>query len=388
MKKNVKRLLWLIAAALTVWFGLTLNRREPVPEYLTDTVRRTTIRQTVAATGEITAAQLVDVGAQASGQIKAMHVAIGQEVRKGDLIAEIDDAHQRNRLNTQKAVLDTYRAQLAAAQTALRHTARRLARENALLAENATSPQEQENAENAHTAAQARVTELQSLIRQTKIAIDTAQSDLGHTRIISPIDGTVVALVVQEGQTVSANQSIPTIVQVANLRQMLNKMQIAEGDRSKVAAGQTLHFTTLSEPERTRQTVLDSVDPGLTAMSQGRYTNLGDNGGSAVYYYARATVANEDGKLAIGMTTQNEITVGQAENVLAVPAMAVRSRDGRRHVRILHDDGSSAEHTVETGISDGTLTEIRSGLEEGQTVIVSESNGQTPAGGGRRPARM
>ncbi|MDO4694882.1 MAG: efflux RND transporter periplasmic adaptor subunit [Eikenella sp.] len=376
MKKRTK---WLIAVTvllllLLAFFWLSPDR-EPQTDYLTESARRGDIRQTVAATGEISAAQLVDVGAQASGQIKVMHVKIGQQVKQGDLIAEIDATSQANALNTHRAKLDTYRAQLASAQIALQTAGRQLNREQALMAENATSRQELENAQDTHAAAKARVAELQSLIRQTRIAINTAEADLGYTRITAPISGTVVSVRVEEGQTVNANQTAPTIVQIADLGRMLNKMQIAEGDVTKVQAGQRLLFTTLADPEHEREAQLESVDPGLTTMSQGGYTASTDTTNSAIYYYARALVPNTDGKLAIGMTTQNNIVINEAQNVLSVPAMAVKQRGSERFVRILTAERRPEERRVSVGISDGVRTEITAGLKEGEEVIVSESDG-------------
>lgn len=377
MKKSIK---WIAAAvillALIVGLFFWMNRsKEPQTDYLTEAARRDNLRQTVAATGEISAAQLVDVGAQASGQIKVMHVKIGQQVKQGDLIAEIDATTQANALNTHRAKLDTYRAQLASAQIALQTAGRQLNREQALMAENATSRQELENAQDAHAAAKARVAELQSLIRQTRIAINTAEADLGYTRITAPISGTVVSVRVEEGQTVNANQTTPTIVQIADLSRMLNKMQIAEGDVTKVQAGQRLLFTTLANPEHEREAALDSVDPGLTTMSQGSYTTSTDTTNTAIYYYARALVPNDDGKLSIGMTTQNNIVINEAKNVLTVPAMAVKQRNSERFVRILTAERQPEERRVSVGISDGVRTEITAGLKEGEEVIVSESDG-------------
>lgn len=367
--------LLLLAAVVAVglWWWL---KPQPATVYITEEAKQADIRQTVSATGEIAAAQLVDVGAQVSGQIKVMHVEIGQLVEKGDLIAEIDATTQTNTLNTQKAQLESYQAQLVSAQIALRSADRQLARERALMAENATSKQELESAQDTHAAAKARVAELQSSIRQTRIAISNAQSDLGYTRITAPISGTVVALVVEEGQTINANQTTPTIVQIADLKQMLNKMQIAEGDVTKVAAGQELVFTTLADPESERRAKLDSIDPGLTTMSQGSYTTSTDTTSTAIYYYARALVPNEDGRLSIGMTTQNNIIIHEAKGVLSVPAMAVKARDGKRYVRVLKADNQTEEREVKVGISDGTRTEVKSGLAAGDKVVVSEGSGE------------
>ena len=373
MKKVTKwgiALLAVAALAAGMWWWL-----KPKNEinYLTEPVVRTNIAQTVSATGEISAAQLVDVGAQASGQIKKLHVTLGQQVKKGDLIAEIDSTSQLNNLNTNKAKLDTYQAQLVSAEIALRSADKKYQREQALWKEDATSREALEDGQDAFAAAKASVAELKSSIRQTQIAINTAEADLGYTRITAPMDGTVVAIPVEEGQTVNANQTTPTIVQVADLSTMLNKMQIAEGDVNKVKAGMKLTFTTLSQPDNVREATLESIDPGLTTMSQGSYTTSTDTTDSAIYYYARSLVPNEDNVLHIGMTTENTITINQAEKVLAVPKLAVKQRGGKQYVRVLGENNQPQEKEIITGLSDNMSTEVKSGLSEGENVIISEA---------------
>ena len=388
MKKVTKRGIALLAvAALAAGMWWWLKPKNEI-NYLTEPVVRTNIAQTVSATGEISAAQLVDVGAQASGQIKKLHVTLGQQVKKGDLIAEIDSTSQLNNLNTNKAKLDTYQAQLVSAEIALRSADKKYQREQALWKEDATSREALEDAQDAFAAAKASVAELKSSIRQTQIAINTAEADLGYTRITAPMDGTVVAIPVEEGQTVNANQTTPTIVQVADLSTMLNKMQIAEGDVNKVKAGMKLTFTTLSQPDNVREATLESIDPGLTTMSQGSYTTSTDTTDSAIYYYARSLVPNEDNVLHIGMTTENTIIINQAEKVLAVPKLAVKQRGGKQYVRVLGENNQPQEKEITTGLSDNMNTEVKSGLGEGENVIISEAAaGETSDSVGRGMGR-
>ncbi len=388
MKKVTKWGIGLLAvAALAAGMWWWLKPKNEI-NYLTEPVVRTSIAQTVSATGEISAAQLVDVGAQASGQIKKLHVTLGQQVKKGDLIAEIDSTSQLNNLNTNKAKLDTYQAQLVSAEIALRSADKKYKREQALWQEDATSREALEDAQDAFAAAKASVAELKSSIRQTQIAINTAEADLGYTRITAPMDGTVVAIPVEEGQTVNANQTTPTIVQVADLSTMLNKMQIAEGDVNKVKAGMKLSFTTLSQPDNVREATLESIDPGLTTMSQGSYTTSTDTTDSAIYYYARSLVPNEDNVLHIGMTTENTITINQAEKVLAVPKLAVKQRGGKQYVRVLGENNQPQEKEIITGLSDNMNTEVKSGLGEGENVIISEAAaGETSDSVGRGMGR-
>ncbi|SSY71109.1 efflux RND transporter periplasmic adaptor subunit [Alysiella crassa] len=354
------------------YFAYTKMQPKNEISYITEPVKRGKIAQTVSATGELSASQLVDVGAQASGQIRKMYVKIGDVVKQGDLIAQIDNRNQTNELETNQARLETYRAQLASAEIALRAAERKRARYQALQAEDAISKEELENAEDGFASAQAKIKEIQSAIKQTQIAINTSETDLGYTRIVAPIDGTVVSLVVEEGQTINANQTTPTVVQIANLSNMLNKMQIAEGDATKVKAGQNISFTILSEPDTPFTGVLDSIDPGLTTMSQGNYSKSTDATSNAVYYYARATIPNESGKLAIGMTTQNTIEIASADNVLTVPTVAIKSRENKKFVRVLGDNNQPIEKEIQTGLRDSMNTEVQSGLAEGDKLIMSE----------------
>ena len=372
---RMKILKWIVIAAViaaAAWGGWMYFQPKEEVSYITETVKRGDISQTVSATGEIAATNLVDVGAQVSGQIKKMHVQIGDEVKAGDLIAEIDNVTQVNEVNTKKAQLETYRAQLASAQVALKIAQRKYDRYKTLANADAVSKEEFEATEDSLATNRAKIRELQSSIKQTQIAINTAEKDLGYTRITAPVDGTVVALVVEQGQTINASQTSPTVVQIANLGSMTNKMQIAEGDITKVRAGQKISFTILSEPDNPISATLDSIDPGLTTMSKGSYSKSTDTTSSAIYYFARAIVDNSNHKLAIGMTTQNTIEINSARNVLMVPNVAVKARDGKKYVRVLAAGNQVVEKEVQTGLKDSMNIEIKSGLAEGDEVVMSE----------------
>lgn len=372
MKTVIKLLLGVMVLAVLGWGAYVWLQPKDEISYITQEVKRGRISQTVSATGEITSSNLVNVGAQASGQIKKMYVKIGDVVQKGDLLAEIDRTTKMNVLNAEKARLTSYQAQLESAQVALRSAQRKHDRYAALQREDAVSKEELDNVSDNLAAARARIKELQSAIEQTRISINTAQTDIGYTRIVAPISGTIVAVMADEGQTVNANQTTPNIVQIANLELMLNKMQIAEGDATKVRAGQQVRFTILSEPDVPITTVIESVDPGLISMSQGSYSKSTDTTSSAIYYYARAVVSNADGKLAIGMTTQNTVEIASVEDALLVPTVAVKSRGAERFVRVLTEDGQNVEKVVTVGLKDSMNTEIKSGLNEGEQVILSE----------------
>lgn len=384
VKKIMKWVAILIAAVVAVYAVWSFFQPEEQVKYLTETVKRGNIHQTVSATGEISPSNLVTVGSQASGQIKKLYVKLGQQVKKGDLIAEINSTTQVNTLNTEKSKLETYQAKLVSAEIALNSAKKKYKREAALWKEKATSKEDFESAQDALAAAKANVAELKASIKQTKISINTAESDLGYTRITATMDGTVVAIPVEEGQTVNAVQSTPTIIQLANLDTMLNKMQIAEGDITKVKAGQDISFTILSEPDEPIKAKLDSVDPGLTTMSLGSYTASTDTTSNAIYYYARALVPNPDGKLSIGMTTQNTIEINGVKNVLLVPTLTIKKRDGKSYVNVLGADGKAVEREITVGLKDSMNTEVKSGLKEGEKVVMSEMSAAEQAEAAQR----
>lgn len=370
----VSAVIVLILASLLFW----ITTREDDVTYMTEKVRTGNISQVVEATGEVAAVNLVSVGAQVSGQIKKLYVVLGQEVKQGEMIAEIDSQTQENTLNTDKAKLDNYKAQLEARKIILAISRKQYDRERILIKTNSTSQQNLENARDAYATAKANVNEMESLIRQTQIAINTDETNLGYTKIRAPLNGTIVSVPVEEGQTVNANQTTPTIVQIANLNDMEIDIEISEGDITTVKPGMKIDYTILSEPNTVFHARLDSIDPGLTTLTDGSYdkssssTSSSSSSNEAVYYYGRAYVDNPEGKLRIGMLTQNTIHVSSAENVLIVPSITISSQQGKHFVRVLTDKKKVEKREVETGISDGVFTEIKSGLNDGEQVISSE----------------
>ncbi|MCZ4065231.1 efflux RND transporter periplasmic adaptor subunit [Oxalobacter aliiformigenes] len=371
---SVSAVIVLILASFLFW----ITTREDDVTYMTEKVRTGNISQVVEATGEVAAVNLVSVGAQVSGQIKKLYVVLGQEVKQGEMIAEIDSQTQENTLNTDKAKLDNYKAQLEARKIILAISRKQYDRERVLMKTNSTSQQNLENARDAYATAKANVNEMESLIRQTQIAINTDETNLGYTKIRAPLNGTIVSVPVEEGQTVNANQTTPTIVQIANLNDMEIDIEISEGDITKVKPGMKIDYTILSEPNTVFHARLDSIDPGLTTLTDGSYdkssssTSSSSSSNEAVYYYGRAYVDNPEGKLRIGMLTQNTIHVSSAENVLIVPSITISSQQGKHFVRVLTDKKKVERREVETGISDGVFTEIKSGLNDGEQVISSE----------------
>lgn len=386
--KKITIFLLVLMAIIVVIYFLFFNREEKV-SYLTEKAAIGNIKLTVNTTGEIGAKQIVTVGAQVSGQIKKLYVSLGQQIKKGDMIAEIDSTTQENELNINKAKLESYKTQLEAKKVALVVAQKKYNREKNLKAKNATSEENLDSANDALASAKANVAELESLIVQTQISVNTAETNLGYTKIVAPFDGTIVSVPVEEGQTVNSNQTTPTIVQIADLSTMEIKMQISEGDITKIKQGMEVTYSILSEPNKTFKGQLDSIDPGLTTLTAGTYTGTTDSS-TAVYYYGNLVVPNEDGTLRIGMTTQNTITIASKENVLIVPTITLHTKGNKNYVHTLEKGNKVLEKEVTLGLSDSMNTEIIAGLEEGEHVISAKMTNTeiSSTAGGSRAGRV
>ena len=351
-------------------------------EFITKKAKKGSFSKKVDATGEIFATELIDVGAQVSGQIKKLYVKLGDQVKKGDMIASIDSSTQQNSIDNKEAQLAIYKAQLESAKVALNIAKTQFDRENALFAKNATSKQEFESVKNTYSANSAKIKELEAQIKQTNIELSTAKINLGYTKITAPRDGTVVSVQVEEGQTVNANQTTPTIVNIADLSRVKMKMQIAEGDITKIKVGTPVEYSILSEPTKKFQTTVSSIDPGLTTLSDGSYGSSSSSkssysssssSSSAVYYYAQSIVDNKDGILRIGMTTQNELLIANVEDAIIVPSIGIKKDENGTFVYVLKD-GKPVKTAVKTGIKDNLDTQIISGINEGDEIITSQGS--------------
>lgn len=358
------------------------NIKDEKVEFITKKAKKGSFSKKVDATGEIFATELIDVGAQVSGQIKKLYVKLGDQVKKGDMIASIDSSTQQNSIDNKEAQLAIYKAQLESAKVALNIAKTQFDRENALFAKNATSKQEFESAKNTYSANSAKIKELEAQIKQTNIELSTAKINLGYTKITAPRDGTVVSVQVEEGQTVNANQTTPTIVNIADLSHVKMKMQIAEGDITKIKVGTPVEYSILSEPTKKFQTTVSSIDPGLTTLSDGSYGSSSSSkssysssssSSSAVYYYAQSIVDNKDGILRIGMTTQNELLIANVEDAIIVPSIGIKKDENGTFVYLLKD-GKPVKTAVKTGIKDNLDTQIISGINEGDEIITSQGS--------------
>ena len=217
---GLKRRPWLIGGVVLVLAALAFmfnpfNAKKP--DIVTAVVGRGDIEQTVLATGVLEPAKLVSVGAQASGQVKKLYVALGDTVKAGDPIADIDSRNQLNSVSNAQAGLSNVVAQRSAAQASLTEAQLNYERQKRLYEQGAAAKSDFEAAESQLANSRANLAAANAQIKQANLTLNTAETNLGYTKIVAPMDGTIVAVVTEEGQTVNANQSAPTIVMLAQL---------------------------------------------------------------------------------------------------------------------------------------------------------------------------
>jgi len=381
----------LLTAALTA-AAFFIFGRDKRPEYMTVPVGRGTVEVTVLANGTVESDNLVSVGAQVSGQLKSLKVALGDTVKAGQLVAEIDSLPQQNTLRTRTAALNAVRAQRQATEASLTLAELNFKRQTRMLQEDAASREDAETAEANLKALRANIAALDAQIEQARIAVDTAQLDLGYTKISSPIDGVVVAVVTNEGQTVNANQSAPTIIKVARLDRMTIRVEISEADVIRVKPGQRATFTILGEPDNRYPAEIKSIEPAPESIAKdAAAATASTTASTAIYYIGILDVPNPDGKLRISMTTQVNIVLAEAANVLVIPSAALGDKDknGLYSVRVETRPGTIEDRRVRIGLNTNVQAEVLEGLSEGQRVVIGEqATAGLPAAQRRMPMRM
>lgn len=419
--KPLKYSILFVCVLVLIFSGWYFTRpKTDTNQYLTADVSVGDIENTVLATGTLQAQQLVSVGAQVSGQVKKMYVKLGDEVKQGQLIAQIDSVRQENDLKNQEAAIDNLEAQKQVRIAALKEAELAFKRQKEMLAKDATSRAEYEQADAALSTAKANIAAIDAQIQQSRLTVSTARENVGYTRISAPIDGTVVAIVTEEGQTVNANQSAPTIVKLAKLQTMTINAQVSEADVIKIKKGQNVYFTTLGDPDTKHYATLRDVEPAPDSIKTESASSSSSSASStAIYYNALFDVPNTDGQLRIDMTAQVYIVLDEAKNVLTVPAAALSMGNGkggkrsggqqntatsteqaaptstpntanearkprteqddksapgkRATVRVLNADGSVEERKVRIGLNNRITAEVLSGLKEGEKVVLADA---------------
>lgn len=366
----------LLVAVLAVGgaFAWRLRGSDAAAQWVTAPVERGDVEVAVSALGTVKARDFVDVGAQVSGQLERLHVAEGDTVAAGDLLAEIDATVLRARVEADQARVASLDAQIAERGAQLEQARLQLAREQALHPLGATSTQALEAAQAQFDAVSAQRAALLAQRDEAQSTLDADRANLGYARILAPMAGTVTSVLARQGQTLNANQVTPVILQVADLTAMTVWTQVSEADVALLTPGMPVYFTTLGGGERRWESTLREILPAPEVLN------------NVVLYRALVDVPNPDGALRLEMTAQMRFVRGQARNVLRVPVAAVSGEAEAARVRVL-SDGAVVTRPVQTGLRSRQWVEIRAGLAEGESVIVGarpEPGAAGAPGGGRR----
>lgn len=425
---------WGVAAIVVLLLGIfayqQLKPKAAEPNYLTAKAEIGDIENNVMASGKVKALNTVEVGAQVSGEVKKLYVDIGDQVQQGDLIAQIDQVTQRNALDNQQATLEqsaaalqsaqadvlskranlkSAYADLASRQSELKQAQSDFARLKSLVEIDAISQQEYDTqatavqtaraaVDNARAAidtakaaivtANADISSQQAELKKSQTNVNTAQQDLGYTTIRAPMSGTVVSITTEQGSTVNANQTAPTIVTLADLSTVRINAQISEADVINVQAGMPVYFNIIGNPEQKFDATLKAIEPAPEQISETSSTD------TAIYYIGYLEVPNPERRFRIDMTAQVYVVIDQAKDALLIPSTALKnsktdtSGKATATVRVLQADGTVKEQPVTVGINNRVNAQILSGLKAGDDVILSEDNSSSKgnqSGGGRPP---
>lgn len=313
-------------------------------------VARRDIGSLVLATGIIKpmVGAEVKVGSRISGVVKRLRSNIGDFVKVGQLIAELDDAELQAKLNQNTAAL-------AKTQTDYAYAKINIKRQRSLLSQNFISQQQVDVAENAYEVAQAQ-------LRQAEANLDYAKVQVSYTKIYSPTSGVIASVSTQEGETVSASLAAPTFVSIIDLRRLEVQAYVDETDIGKIRVGQETSFTVDTYPDTDFKGTVTAIYPKAVIQ---------DN---VVNYIVTVEINGSQGKiLRPEMTTNVTISLETRKNVLTVPTSAITRERGERYVTVLEGE-KKIQRKVKTGWKDNGSTEIISGLKEGEQVFIPITN--------------
>lgn len=347
-------------------------------------VSRTDIESSVTALGTLQPRRYVDVGAQASGQIHKIHVEVGDVVKEGQLLVEIDPSTQQAKLDAGRFSIENLKAQLQEQRAQHELARQKYQRQQNLAAGGATREEDVQTAQAELRVTQARIDMFQAQIRQAEASLRSDQAELGYTRIYAPMTGTVVALDARVGQTLNAQQQTPLILRIAKLSPMTVWAEVSEADIGHVKPGMHAWFTTLSGGTRrwtsTVRQILPVPPKPLDQTSQGGGSPASTSkSGSArvVLYTVLLDVDNADNALMAEMTTQVFFVANQAQNVLTAPIAALQAgpQTDRQTAQVVASNGSIEQRNVRTGISDRLRVQILDGLQEGDHLLIGPIDG-------------
>jgi membrane fusion protein, macrolide-specific efflux system len=372
-KKGLNKITGLAILAITVagcWYWYKNSRQDPQDTFRPITVTRGNIEEVVTAQGKVEAKQYVDVGTQVSGQLKKILVDIGDTVKQGQLLAEIDPRVFQAQVDAGKARLNSLRAQLKQQQAQAVLAEQNLKRNQNLVAINAVSQQALQETVSQEAVARAQVDSITAQIQETEFNLNASEANLGFTKIYAPMAGTVTTLPTKEGQTLNANQTAPTVMQIANLDTMTVRAQVAEADVSRIKENMPAYFTTLGNSERRWTGKVRQVLPTPQIVND------------VVLYDVLIDANNEGRQLMTGMTTQVFFVLGEADNALVVPAEVLTRRaqkddndKGKAYrVSVVTETGLQPR-VIHVGLQTRTQAEVTAGLKEGDQIATNRPGG-------------
>ncbi|MGC6406469.1 efflux RND transporter periplasmic adaptor subunit [Bisgaard Taxon 45] len=358
MRKYSKYILLVLFLCLMIFYYM--SEEEKRNDIIFPAIR-SDIQKVITASGILQAKEEVEIGSQASGQVKQILVKEGQRVKKGDLLALIDPRIAETELKLAKAELDAAEANLAIRQANLVLAEANLARYALLDKKGATTKKDLEEIRNKRDIEQAELRIAQSRIESAKVKLEKASTELGYTEIRSPLDAVVISVVAQSGQTLAASQQTPVLMKLAVIDTMKVNARISEADVIHLHVGAPVQFTLLGAPHEQFHAVLDSIQLAPVKVSE------------ATYYYATFEVPNPDHKLRIAMTAEVSILLDKRENVVTLPISALGQmlKPNHYYVTRLTQSGEREQVVVKTGLKDEASIEIVEGLSEGDEVILS-----------------
>lgn len=347
----------IVIVAVAAW-AMSGGKKEEDINFKEEKVALKTLQNSVTATGTIEAVTSVTVGTQVSGIVNKLYVDYNSQVKKGQVIAELDKTNLLSELNTAKA-------NLASAQSSLNYQAANMERYKTLYKKGLVSADEYENALLTYRQAKEQVA-------SSKENVQRAQTNLGYATITSPIDGTVISKSVEEGQTVAASFNTPELFTIAkDLTNMQVVANVDEADIGGVKEGDRVTFTVDAYPDDTFEGTVKQVRLEATTTN------------NVVTYEVVISAPNADLKLKPGLTANVTIYTQERSGVLAVANKALRftptketvGKDmkivdckGKNKVWTLNGNTLTA-HPVTIGQSDGINTEITKGLKQGNKIV-------------------
>lgn len=362
--------LLIAVGALAGWW--LMAHRAPPPRYVTALASRGLVSRQITASGSVNPVVTVLVGAFVSGNIQTLACDFNTKVTKGQVCATIDPRPYQLTVDQDRAALETAQAQEVKDRAALQYAQTSYRRYATLLTQQSTSQDVVDTALSARDQALATVDLDAATSRQRQAALDAAQVSLGYTRILSPVDGTVISRNVNIGQTVAASFQTPTLFLIAqDLTKMEVDTNVSESDIAGATPGAPSTFTVEAFPGRAFQGRVSQVRQAPVSVQ------------NVITYDVVVTTDNPDLLLKPGMTATTKITIASRENVLRVPDQALhftpvsaRAKGAAApppQVWVLRDK-TPQPVPVTTGLDDGVFVEISGGeLKVGDPVIVSAS---------------